>query len=122
MDGGTGTGSTEDKLAVVTLREYILHGEELCRLPDRGLHQNQNPIFFRADFLEGKLERYEGTWVAYQKGILCGQSADGKKLRHEATCHYGGSGLTVFPVPATKGATIDDINAKIDEAVEKALQ
>lgn len=115
--GENGAGKEkEDKLAVVMLTEYILRHDELAAQPDRGRSQSENGAFFRVDFLEGKLDRYEGTFVAYQKGILCGQSADGEKLHHQASAYYGGSGLTVFQVPLKRD------NEWLDNAIANALQ
>ena len=114
--GNGGADDAEDKLDVVTLREYILSHGELAKQPDRGARQADNPAFFKADFLEGRLDRYEGTFVAYQKGVLCGQSEDGEKLHHQAACYYGTSGLTVFQVPLKKD------HKWADNAIENALQ
>ena len=45
------------------------------------------------------LDSYRGTSVAYHKGILCGQSINGRELYDEAQQYYGSSNLAVFRVP-----------------------
>ena len=104
----------EKKLQIVALREYILGIEKLMEEPGRGIDHVDNAPYFKVDFLELKLKSYTGTFVAYQKGILVGQSKDGNLLYHEFSCLHGGSNLTVFGVPEDREF--------LDDAVKDAIE
>lgn len=80
-------------------QDYLLSHTGLTRYPDRGDGSFEgNTDALRNDFFSGKLKGYRG-FVAYQKGVLCGQSMDGLALTEEAENYYGNSGLSVFSVP-----------------------
>jgi hypothetical protein len=82
--------------------EYILDHRELAKRPDRSTSAEGNIHVFMKDVENGLLVPYERTFIAYQKGVLCGQSRNGKKLYGIASGYYGSSGLSVFKVP-TRG-------------------
>lgn len=100
-------------LQVIRLNEYILSHEELAHQPERGDSAVDNTRFFKIDFGNGLLNRYNGTFVAYHKGTLCGQSKDGELLFDKASEYYGNSNLAVFNVPKTPG--------ELEAAVAKAM-
>ena len=79
--------------------EFLYSHEELSK-HDRGIDA-PNQQWFQSDFTQGLLDRYTGTFVAYHKGVLCGQSKDGKGLYEEAQQYFGSSNLAVFLVPST---------------------
>ncbi len=79
--------------------KYILSHEELARQPERGESLLDNIVSFREDFMQGLLNRYRGSAVAYHKGILCGQSMSMRGLAQKAASYYGSSDLTIFRVP-----------------------
>jgi len=86
----------------IDLTEFLLSHEDLAQCVVRGDGlPTDNATFFKFDYKTGILDRYKGTAVAYHKGILCGQSSDIELLLHEASTYFGGSSLTVFPVPAS---------------------
>ena len=58
---------------------------------------------FAYDLVKGKLDNFLGSYVAYQKGILVGQSLDRNKLYTEASTYFGSSSLAVFRVPTDGG-------------------
>lgn len=80
-------------------REFLFSHEELSRHKRNDWVSNQP--YFQMDYRQGKLDEYKGTFVAYHKGVMCGQSADGQKLYSEAEQYYGKSNLAVFRVPKT---------------------
>jgi hypothetical protein len=79
--------------------EYILNHDDLASKRDRGDSASANIPCFKEDFLKGRLNNYKETFVAYQKGILCGQSKNQEELFKKATSYYGFSSLAVFMVP-----------------------
>ena len=110
---GEETQATE--LQVIDFYEYILSYEALAHQQQRGHIAKDNPVFFEVDFRNGALNRYKGTYVAYHKGILAGQSGDGKELFRKFKSMHGSSSLTVFKVPEdTRG-----LAAAVQEAIRK---
>lgn len=103
----------EKKLQIVQFREYILSIEKLIEEPGRGIDHADNAPYFKVDFLEMKLDRYKGTYVAYHKGILAGQSKDGNLLFHEFSCVHGDSSLMVFRVPENR----ESLDAAVADAI-----
>ncbi len=91
-----------------SLREYLLDHGGLSSFPDKGSDGKVNIPCFRTDFEEGRLEFYRGESVAYHKGVLCGQSVNGKNLYDRAKEYYGKSNLAVFKVPNDR-ETLDDV-------------
>jgi len=89
----------QTNIQVIELTEFILSHGALAMQPDRGASYRANGPCFKQDFQKGVLMSYTNTFVAYQKGTLCGQSADGDTLFDKAKGYYGGSGLAVFSVP-----------------------
>ena len=79
--------------------EFLLSHDALAKQPDRGDDGSSNAPCFKEDYEQGKLNRYRGTYVAYHKGVLCGQSKEGDLLYKAATNYYGRSNLVVFEVP-----------------------
>jgi hypothetical protein len=79
--------------------EYILNHGDLVHQRDRGDSASANIPCFKEDVLNGRLNNYKETFVAYQKGILCGQSKNQEELFKKATGYYGFSSLAVFMVP-----------------------
>ena len=63
------------------------------------------------DLRNGTLKFYEGTFVAYWKGILCGQSVNGEALLKRASDYYGSSNLAIFKVP------LDGKKVNLEEAL-----
>jgi hypothetical protein len=94
-----GNMGKQTNIQVIELTEFILSHEALSMQPERGASYRSNGPCFKQDFQKGVLNPYFNTFVAYQKGTLCGQSADGDVLFDKAERYYGGSGLAVFPVP-----------------------
>ncbi|MBW2986579.1 hypothetical protein KY333_04385 [Candidatus Woesearchaeota archaeon] len=87
-------------IRVIELTEFILSHGALAMQPERGASYRANGPCFKQDFQKGVLGQYEpNTFVAYQKGTMCGQSADGDTLFDKAKGYYGGSGLAVFQIP-----------------------
>ncbi len=99
MGDEQGKEETPDEIKVVDLREFILSHDALSIAPERGKSHEDNMFWFEHDLRSGHLKQYTGTFVAYQIGILCGQSRDGEKLYDQAHAYYGSSNLAVFPVP-----------------------
>lgn len=81
-----------------SLREYVLCHDALARFKKKTLDASANLLSFVTDTAEGKLDHLHDTFIAYWKGILCGQSRDGKKLYDQASAYYGSSNLAVFQV------------------------
>ena len=81
-------------------REYLLSHEGLCKIPERaGESDEEVRRCFEEDLKEGRLRGYEGTFVAYQKTVFCGQSKSRNKIVRGAKGYYGSSSLRVFEVP-----------------------
>ena len=80
--------------------EFILNHGALSRQATRGDRARDNVPCFSDDLRDGLLEPYNGTFVAYHKGTLCGQSSDGPALYTRAKDYYGSSDLAVFRVPS----------------------
>ena len=97
------------------LEESILHHGAEAKLPNRCDSEGDNIVLFVADLKDGKLDSYKGTYVAYQKGNLVGQSKDGDKLWQAAGAYYGSSSLTVFKVPE-KPEDVKNLRAYMDKA------
>ncbi len=91
----------KDKLNIISLSEFLYSHGELAAHDDRANSTEGNAACFINDLLTGTLERYRGTYVAYQKGILCGQSSK-RSLYNAASAYYGSSSLSVFRVPDNK--------------------
>ena len=102
-----------DVINTVELKEYILGYAALARAPERGHVAEDNPTFFKIDFRNGALNQYVGTYVAYHKGILAGQSEDGEALFRKFKSMHGSSSLTVFRIPEN--------NKELAQAVENAI-
>ncbi len=62
------------------IRNYYLSHGELSQLSERGNSERDNIPSFRDDLRMGFLIGYDGTFVAYHKGVLCGQARDGDEL------------------------------------------
>jgi hypothetical protein len=77
---------------------FILTHGELARQEDKDAEVG-NWEGFQIDIKKGRLAKYLGSWVAYQQGVLCGQSSDGRLLFKSASHYYGASSLGVFKVP-----------------------
>ncbi|UCD03887.1 MAG: hypothetical protein JSW73_05095 [Candidatus Woesearchaeota archaeon] len=91
------------------IREFLLTPKGLSKEENRGLIKKHNAYWFVNDLFDKKLVGYEGTFVAYQKGILCGQSEDGKLLYKEAKFFYDDNpNISVFKVPKD-GKTLDEL-------------
>jgi len=71
----------------------ILSHKLLSQQPPRGESREDNVPGFRTDYANGLFEGYPGTAVAYQKGILCGQSRKPQDLYEKAVEYYGSSSL-----------------------------
>lgn len=61
------------------LTEYLLDHDELSQFPDKGTNGTVNSPCFIKDLVENKLDGYRGEWVAYHKGVFCGESRRGEK-------------------------------------------
>jgi|GEM_PF-1888424 len=82
------------------LTEYLLGHDALTLFPARVNLIGETPRVFLNDWRVTKaLNRYYGSFVAYQKGILAGQSKNAEALYRTALSFYGGSTLQVFRVP-----------------------
>ncbi len=104
------------ELNIFTGFEYLLSHEQLARESLRRpklTTNNQNN--FRRDYTDGRINQYHNSFVAYQQGILCGQSKDGAGLFDCAREYYGSSNLTVFLVPVT----VSDLNNCIENRLEE---
>ena len=87
-------------LRIIKLEEYILSHGGLSKQLDRGETAADNLLFFKLDLRQRRLNRYqEGSYVAYHKGVLCGQSSEGLRLFNTAKEYYGSSNLAVFKIP-----------------------
>lgn len=82
-------------------RGFVLSHLGLCRQENRG-PDAQNLHYFTVDLRDLKLQEYEGTFVAYQTGVFCGQYVDGDFLFREAESIHGRSSLAVFLVPESE--------------------
>lgn len=81
---------------------FILSHGGLCNYPDRHYAPNDgydNELYFKVDLVEGRLNAFIGSFVAYQHGTLAGAHGDMLELYKEARAYYGGSSLGVFKVP-----------------------
>jgi len=96
------------RLENIQPREFILTHTGLSHIKDRCVSRGGNGYWFLHDLFDRDLKGYEGTFVAYQKGILCGQSENGKLLYDDASSYYGSSGLSVFRVPQNR-ETLEDM-------------
>jgi len=76
------------------LREFLLSNGGLSKIPDRG----ENNDSFSADYNEGLLASYDGTYVAYHKGILIGHYTHREPLIQKVREVHGTSSLTVYLV------------------------
>ena len=97
-------------LNIFTGREYLLSHEQLARQSNSIVNALDNPTAFRSDFDKGQLNVYRQSFVAYQQGVLCGQSKNAELLFNKAREYYGGSNLAVFLVPDSR----DDLEQIID--------
>ena len=61
-------------------REFIMSHRLLAERDTRGDDHVSNVNFFLEDLSRGIMDRYKGTYVAYHKGVFCGQSKEGEKL------------------------------------------
>lgn len=93
-------------------REYLLTHQQLSKKADRGTDLKDNDFLFQIDFKKGRLDHYKNTYVAYQKGVLCGQSREISLCRNAAD-YYGASSLTVFKVPEN----INDLEKAVSEGI-----
>jgi len=85
-------------------------GSQLLR-KTRGTTKTDNAYFFAHDVEEGALKSYEGTFVLYSLGNICGQSKKGMDLLTVAMNYYRRNCLhfvTIFRVP-TKKETLDSV-------------
>ncbi len=104
--------SSPKKLSLIDVvtaesREFLLSHGGLAATANREPADKINSHYFTEDFAVGRLSGLDGTFVAYQKGIFCGQSLDQTILYNQARGYYGGSSLAVFRVP--QGIeTVDD--------------
>jgi hypothetical protein len=82
------------------LKEYVLSPEEISKYDRFGLSDfgENNFLNFKRDLLIHNLNFYKGTFVAYNKGILCGQSENRELLYQEASKLHGTENLAVFKV------------------------
>lgn len=80
-------------------KEFILSHDLLASQRDRGDSASANIPNFKQDYLKGRLRNYNNTFVAYHKGVLCGQSKYKQELFDKATNYYGFTNLAVFRVP-----------------------
>ena len=83
----------------IRLDEFILSHMELAKRQESQKADLPNAMHFAADLLADHLERYRGTFVAYQKGVLCAQSQDRENLARRAESYFGTSSLDIFQVP-----------------------
>ncbi len=87
---------------------FVLDTETFKRLKPKG-DKSANSFFFRGEFTDGNLKNYEGTYVAYLRGVFVGQSSDRDALYKAAEGLYGKENLAVFKVPRPGEAlTLDD--------------
>jgi len=94
-------------LSIVTLEHYLLSRDELAQQAERGESAADNLLFFKLDLRQRRLNRYqEGSYVAYHKGVLCGQSFQRLNLFNAAKKYHGSSNLAVFKIPK-KGEIIE---------------
>ncbi len=116
----------KDDLQIITLEEYILTPGEDAKRPPRGISNADNITVFLADLVHNKLDRYKGTYVAYNEGNLIGQSEEAKKLWQKASTYYKTSNLSVFLVPSdgllTAGEVAKTTYDNIWDFVDRALR
>ena len=79
-------------------QNYLLSHGSLAKIPDKGRNGTVNLPCLREDLDNGRLDQYRGSWVAYHKGVLCGESSEGRGLYEAAWTYYGKSNLTIFRV------------------------
>ena len=87
------------RIQIVHSEEYILGYDALSAQPSRGDSGQDNVNFFEMDLRNGRLKKYTGSYVAYWKGVLCGQSRERDHLYNVVVSVHGRSNLAVFPVP-----------------------
>jgi len=80
------------------LTEFILSHDALSQ---QMVREGDNVKLFREDYINKALNPFLNSFVAYQKGILCGQSACKEQLFKRAGGYYGTSSLMVVYVPNT---------------------
>lgn len=88
------------------LREFYLSHGALAQQPSQF---GDDRSLFVHDLIDGKFKDYRGSFVAYQKGVFCGQSGDGQHLYNCLGRYYGVSSLVVFRVPA-RSEKIEDLS------------
>lgn len=103
------------KLNIFAGVEYLLSHEQLARESESLVEALDNDVAFRSDFDMGRLNLYQHSFVAYHKGVLCGQSKVGRELYAEARTYYGGSNLAVFLVPEYVSELENNIKNKIGQ-------
>lgn len=109
--GDTGTVKTLS-LQLVRLEEFLLTHEEVTLKQPKT--QNTNYQGFYKDMTSGEISRYSGTFVAYTKGVFCGQSKHSKTLFRDATTYFGEANTAVFEVPnVSKHAFNDYVEAEV---------
>jgi hypothetical protein len=97
------------------IADYILSHDALSKQKERAETGSNNDFFFRKDFENHLLDKYKGTSVLYWKGIMCGQSKDGRKLWQKASSYYGQSNLTVFLVPQS----LEELNHALGYSIKE---
>jgi len=105
-------GLRAGNLQIVELEEFLLSLTDLSNCPHRGESESANLTSFKEDFHSRRLDRYFGTFVAYQNGVLCGQSKDGIKLYAAASSYFGPGCLAVFRIPQSAADDIDFMHAR----------
>ena len=94
------------KLNIIDLEEFLLSHGELSQHTS-GVNNADNLLCYMADLRKGKLGRWAGNFVVYQRGILAGESRDGELLFKNAARYYGESSLAMFRVPKNREADPD---------------
>ncbi len=107
----------QQKIKIIGVpKEYLLRHGELTPAMPLWETRRDNAFYFARDVMAGKINYYEGTFVAYRRGALVGQSKNKRALYHKAREYYGTLNLTVFPVPTQK------TDKSIEDAVKNAIE
>lgn len=87
------------RLQTIVKEEFVLDYREFLIEKRRNGRVIDNKTSFENDVKSGLLDRYQETYVAYKKGILCGQSKDEKVLRKNVDFMLYNNNIDLFYVP-----------------------
>ncbi len=94
------------RLNTIKLEEYVLSFDEFKIERSRKESLNQlnldNEASFKKELESGRLDRYQGTYVAYKDGILCGQSVEEEILKENVNFMLCTPNIRIFYIQQKK--------------------